>query len=142
MFAENFYLNSNLDDSGISLPVFPSRTNLKLNNIYVTPKMVRKIVMNLDLSSGPDCIPVVVPKNCEPELSYILAELFIKCLQESCFPDCLKVSSVVPIFKNIGERSAAKNYCPVSILSVVSKIFGKLVNNRIVDHLEKCGFFF
>ena len=44
LFAENFSKNSNLDDSGISLPVFPSRTNLKLHNISVTPKMVRKVI--------------------------------------------------------------------------------------------------
>ena len=99
--------------------------------------------MNLDLlkASGLDCIPVVVLKNCEPEHSYILAELFNKCLKESFFPDCWKVSSVVPAFKNIVERSTAKNYRPVSLLSVVSKVFEKLVNNRIVDHLEKCGIF-
>ena len=76
-----------------------------------------------------------------PELSYILAELFNKCLKESCFPDCWKVSLVVPVFKNVGERSTAKNYHPVSLLSVVSKVFEKLVNNRIVDHLGKCGLF-
>ena len=52
LFAENFSMNSNLDDSGISLPVFPSRTNLKLHNISVTLKMVRKVIMNLDLSKG------------------------------------------------------------------------------------------
>ena len=65
LFAENFSKNSNLDDSGISLPAFPSRTNLKQHNISVSPKMVRKNVMNLDLSkaSGPDCIPVAVLKN-------------------------------------------------------------------------------
>ena len=143
LFAENVSINSNLDDSVISLPVFLSRTNLKLHNISVTPKMVRKVVMNLDLSkaSGPDCVPVVVLKNCEPELSYILAELFNKCLKESCFLDCWKVSSVVPVFNNVGERSTAKNYRPVSLLSVVNKVFEKLVNNRIVDHLEKCGLF-
>ena len=75
LFAENFCKNSNLDDSVISLPVFPSRTNLKLHNISVTPKMIKKVIMNLDLSkaSGPDCILEVVLKNCEPELSYILA---------------------------------------------------------------------
>ena len=67
----------------VSLPVFPFRTNLKLHNISVTPKMVRKV----------------------------------------------------------GERSTAENYRPVSLLSVVSKVFEKLVNNRIVDHLEKCGLF-
>ena len=139
LFAENFSMNSNLDDSGISLPVFPSITNLKLHNISVTPKMVKKVIMNLDLSkaSGPDCIPVVVLKNCEPELSYILAELFNKCLKESCFPDCWKVSLVVPVFKNARERSAAKNYHPVSLLSVTSKVFEKIVNNRIVDRQEK-----
>ena len=99
LFDENFSKNSNLDDSGISLPVFPSRTNLKLHNISVTPKIVKKVIMNLDLSkaSGPDCIAVVVLKNCEPELSYTLAELFNKCLKESCFPDCSKVSPVVPV---------------------------------------------
>ena len=48
---------------------------------------------------------------------------------------------MVPVFKNVGERSTAKNYHPVSLLSVVSKVFEKLVNNRIVDHLEKSGFF-
>ena len=142
LFAENFSMNSNLDDSGISLPVFPSRTNLNLHNISVTPKVVRKVVMNLDLSkaSAPHCIPVVVLKNCELQLFYILAELLTKCLNESCFPDCWKVSFVVPAFKNVGERSTAKNYRPVSLLSVVSMVFEKLVN-KIVDHLEKCGLF-
>ena len=143
LFAENYSIDSKLDDSGIFLPVFPSRTNLKLRNISVTFKMVRKVVVNLDLSkaSGSDCIPVVVLKNCEPGLSCILAGLFNKCLKESCFPDCWKVSSVVPVFKNVGERSTAKNYYPVSLLSVVSKVFEKLVNNGIVDHLEKSGLF-
>ena len=48
---------------------------------------------------------------------------------------------MLPVFKNVGERSTAKSYCSVSLLSVVSKVFEKLVNNRIVDHLEKCGLF-
>ena len=95
--------------------------------------MVKKVIANLDSSkaSSPDCAPVVVLKNCQPELSYILAELFNMCRKESCFPDCWKVSLAVPVFKNVGERSAAKNYCPVS-LSVVSKVFEKLVNNRLL----------
>ena len=42
LFAENFSKNSDLDDSGISLHVFSSRTNLKLHNISVTPKIVKK----------------------------------------------------------------------------------------------------
>ena len=122
------------------LPVIPFRTNLKLHNISATPKMVKKVIANPDssIASGPDCIPVVVLKNCDPELSYILAELFDMYLKESCFLGCWKVSLVVPVFKNAGERSAAKNYCPVSVFSMVSKVF---VNNAMVDHLEQCGLF-
>ena len=37
--------------------------------------------------------------------------------------------------------STAKNYHPVSIFSVVSKVLEKLVNNGLVDHREKCGHF-
>ena len=45
------------------------------------------------------------------------------------------------VFKNAGERSTAKNYCPANLLFVVSRVFEKFLNNRIVDHLEKCGLF-
>ena len=62
LFAKNFSMNSTLDDFGISFPVFPSRTNLKLYNTYVTPRFI-------------------------------------------------------PKFKSVGERCAAKNYLPVSLLS-------------------------
>ena len=44
---------------------------------------------------------------------------------------------MVPVFKNVMERSTAKRYFPFSVLSVVNKIFETLVNNWIVDHLEK-----
>ena len=143
LFAENFSVNSNLDVPGIFFPAIPSRNNLKLHNISISLKMVKKVIMNFDLSktSSPDYIPLVVVKNCQPELCYIIAELFNKCLKKSCFPNCWKVSSVIPVFKNAGKRSTAKNYRPASLLSVISKVFEKLVSNRIADHLEKCGLF-
>ena len=91
--------------------------------------MIKKVTTNLDLSevSGPDCILSVVLKNCESELSYILAELFNMCMKESCFPDCCKVSLVVPVFKNP---------LPPCYRPVVSKVFEKLVNDWLVDHLD------
>ena len=60
---------------------------MKLHNISVTPKMVKKAIMNLDLSkaSGPDCIPMVVLKKCELELSYALPELFKSVLRSVVF---------------------------------------------------------
>ena len=88
----------------VSLYLFSlSIANLILHNISVTPKMVKKVITSFDLSKGLDCIPVLVLKNCEPEPSYLLAELFNMCLKESCFSDCWNVSSVVPVFKSVGK---------------------------------------
>ena len=116
---------------------------MKLHNISVTPKMVEKVMTSLDLSEmpGPDCIPVVLLKNYEPELPYIHAKLFTVYLKESCFPDISKVSSMVPIFRNAGQRSTAKNYHPVSLHYVVSEVFEKLVNNSTFDHMGNEAFF-
>ena len=110
LFVKNFSKIFKLDDSGTSLPVFPSRTNVKLHNFSLTPKMIKKVNTNFDSSKacGPNCI---------------LARLLNMCLKESCFPDCWKVSLVVPVFKKAGKRSTAENYCPVSLLFVVSKVF-------------------
>ena len=89
--------------------------------------MIKKVVTNLDSSkdSGSDYILVAALKNCE-------AELVKLCLRESCFADCWKVSMVVPVFKNNVEGSTVKNYRPVSLPSVVSRVFEKLV---IIDLL-------
>ena len=70
---------------------------------------VQKVIMNLDSSkaSGPDSISLVVLKNCEPEISCILDEILNMSLKKSCFPDYWIVSLVVPVFKNVNERSTA-----------------------------------
>ena len=83
----------------------------------------------------------LLEKALEPEPSYILVELFKMCLKDYYFPDCWKVSPMVPVFKNLRERSTAKNYHLVSFLSVVSKIFEKLANNKLADNLNKYGLF-
>ena len=81
---------------------------MKLHNISTSPKTVKKVITNLDSSkaSGADCIPVMVLKKSEPELFYILAELFNVCLKESSFLDSWKISLVIPVFKNVGEIPA------------------------------------
>ena len=52
LFAKKSSKNSHLDGLGISLPVFPSITYLKLHNISVTPKTVKKVITNLDCSKA------------------------------------------------------------------------------------------
>ena len=53
LFAEIFSRNSDIDKSGILLPVLLSRTNLKLHNISITPR-------DLSRASDSDCIPVAI----------------------------------------------------------------------------------
>ena len=134
LFAENFSKNSNLHDSGIDLPVFSSRTNLKLHNISVTPKMVKKVKMNLDLSktSGPDCIPVVVLKNYEPEISIVLAEL-LSVLRGLVFQIVGRFHQWSLYLRMLGKGLQLKTN---SLL-----VFFLCFVNKIVVHLEKCGLF-
>ena len=73
---------------------------------------------------------------CSPELSPVLSKLFNKCLQNSSFSSCWKFRSVVPVFKNSGERSDPKNYRPISLLPVISKVFESLLNEALIAHLE------
>ena len=84
---------------------------------------------------------MIVLKNFEPGLSYVLAEFFDLYLIESWSPNFWKVLSVVAIIKNIWETTATKNYHHDGLLFVVNEFFKKLVNNMLVDHLEKFGFF-
>ena len=131
LFNDPEVLSSAPDKSKLRTPILMTQvstfllTNLKIHNTSLTPKIVKKVITNFDASktSGLDCIPVMVLKNCEPELSFTLAELFAKYLEKSCFPDCWKVSLVVPVFMNVGERFNAKNYCPISLIFKVSKVF-------------------
>ena len=85
LFAEIISENANLDDSGISLPAFPPRINLKLHNIPVTDKTIKKVISDLDSSKAPglDYIPMVFLKNCRPELSCILHGVVNMLLKES-----------------------------------------------------------
>ena len=143
LFAQSFSKNCSLNSSGHGLPNFPSRCNDSLCDLRITPQSVARIISGLDPStaSGPDNIPVIVLQMCSPELSCVLSKLFNKCLVESSFPSCWKCPSVVPVFKNSGERSDPRNYRPISLLPIISKVFESLINGALVSHLESHGLF-
>lgn len=67
---------------------------------------------------------------CEP-----LAKLINQCLDDSTFPDCLKVAKVLPLFK-AGDKTNMSNYRPIAITSIDSKCFESVMLNRIEMHLN------
>ena len=104
-----------------------------MHNIPVNPKLVKKFITNLDqrrlvLFIFQWCFSDILSLN-----FYMLAELFNMCLKKSYFPGCWKFTSVF----RVENSSTVKNCCPVSLISVASKVFEKLVNDRFVDHLGK-----
>ena len=120
------------------LPSPSDKAQFLINTFLKILILVKNVINNLNLlkASVPNCILVVVLKNFEPQLSYVLDDLVNMCLQEYVFPDCWNVSSEVPVLKIYHEK------LPTGLLCVVSKVFKRLANNKFVDHLEKCGLFF
>jgi potassium voltage-gated channel Eag-related subfamily H protein 8 len=57
------------------------------------------------------------------------------------FPDALKKASVVPIYK-AGDKSIFTNYRPISILPAFSKVFEKVITNRLDSFLSKYNILF
>lgn len=143
LFANLFSANSTLDDTDHPVPEFLLRTDKFIENFDITPAKISSIIATLDISkaTGPDGIPAILFQKCSPELSSVLSRLYNKCLSEGCFPSSWKFASVIPVFKNCGEQSNPKNYRPISLLPIISKIFEALINDKIVYHLESNNLF-
>ena len=141
LFADMFASNGNLDDSNHPVPVFELRTESVLSSVKFKVSEVKSFISALaeNKATGPDKIPIIVLKNTAPELAPILTKLFNRCISEGCFPIFWKQSSVCPVFKNSGERTDPNKYRPVSLLSVISKLFEAVINLHLKRHLEKNG---
>ena len=57
------------------------------------------------------------------------------CIEDGIFPDSFKTAKVIPLYKN-GDRKDPGNYRPISILSSLSKNFGKLLHKRMMKFCE------
>lgn len=109
------------------------------NSIFLRPASVsevRILISQLDIkkSKGHDNFPAALMKSNMSSFSEIIANLFNKVIETGSYPDILKIAKVSPIFKS-GDKSDPSNYRPISTLSIVNKIFEKLLTNRLVNFL-------
>ena len=139
LLCQQFAKNSSLNDENKPLPSFPSRTPATISSISVTVRQVRRILRCLDTSksSGPDGIPVIVLKECAPELAPVFSKLFRKCLVVGEFPSCWKTASVVSIPKKGCDSSQPSSYRPISLLPVIGKVFESVLNAHLLSYLER-----
>ena len=143
LFAAHFSEVAHVLDAKIPLNnVHPnSYLNERISsNFFAYPSTsaeVFEIIMSLQKKSSPtNEIPLFLYKTFCNDFSAYISELFNRSLVEGIFPSCLKTSKVIPIFKS-GKRDKVVNYRPISILLLLSKVFEKLMYNRLVKFLNK-----
>ena len=115
----------------------PVENELCLSN--VSPHEVHKVVKNFKNKSTLDTkISALKIANNLLNFTSILAKIINKSFNEGVFPQQLKTARVVPIFKE-GTKTEVGNYRPILLLSSISKIFEKLMFNRITEFLNFNG---
>jgi hypothetical protein len=101
------------------------------------PVHIIDIVKSFDSKSSVDIdgLSLKFLKSIIHEISVPLAHIFKLSLENGVFPDKLKYSRVVPIFKT-GDARLCDNYRPISLVSSLSKILEKIVAVRLTNHLQ------
>ena len=109
-----------------------------VTKVVVRQEQVKLLLRGLDVqkATGPDDISPRVLKKCADELSGPLTTVFTACLGENTWPSVWKEARVVPVHKK-SSRSDPKNYRPISLLSVVGKVFERVVATVICHHLSE-----
>ena len=107
------------------------------------PPEISKIIDGLDIhkSTGPYGIPIFLLKTFKMFFSHWLSKLVNACFEKGFFPDILKTAKVIPLHKK-DSKLHHLNYRPISLLSVFSKIYEKLIYSRIYAYLVKCDLIF
>jgi hypothetical protein len=125
------------------LQLFPFTSFLKgdySNSFYFSPVSefeISSVISSLNCSKsvGPNSIPIYLLKILNNNISLCLSKIINDSFLHGIFPDKLKIAKVTPIFKK-GSRTDKSNYRPISVLSIFSKIFEKLVYKRVYNYLE------
>ena len=87
-------------------------------------------------ATGPNTIPSNILFLFISDISIHLSKFFNLSLLSGVYPDKLKISKTIPIFKK-GDPHLTSNYKPISLLSNINKILEKIMFNRTYDFLDK-----
>ena len=113
--------------------------NRNLNSFFMIPivsKEIENTINSLKSSSSIFSYSAAVLEETKSTFSNILSNIFNLCVAQGYFPEELKIGRITPIFKK-GSKTLINNYRPVCNLSHFSKIFEKVIHNRMLDFINK-----
>lgn len=149
IIAENFnsYIVNSASNLVSQLPNKPFSCQIEVSDRTMFVKKVNSqeiinIVKNLKnkMSCGNDGVPTSLLKFCINEIVDPLCYIVNNSLRYGIFPDSLKVALVIPIHKK-GDQTEIDNYRPISLLSAFSKLFEKVMSNRLMDYMLLNNYF-
>ena len=119
------------------LPPFLHRTNARITSFYVTKEDILLIIKNLDSSKahGWDNISIKMIKICGESITVPLKIIFEQSLKENKFPEVWKKANIVPVHKK-EDKNLIKNYRPVSLLPIFSKIYERVIYNALFNYFK------
>ena len=117
------------------LPPLEYETNGRLASVNIKEGDIYLILKNLDpeKADGWDSISIRITPLCGKAIVEHLRILFLSFLEEGIYPDDWKKNNVVPIHKK-ESKNLIKNYRPISILSVFSKVFERIIFNSFFNY--------
>jgi hypothetical protein len=122
-----FAKQSCLDDSNVPIPPVTPYTDASIDSMPLTADEVMKVIngLNTTKATGPDGIGNSFIKKVFPPFSNEITIFFNYCILHGVFPMQWKISNVIPVF----------NYRPISLLPCLSKIFERLVADRLMKYV-------
>ena len=137
----DFFSSVFVEEGDGPVPEFTTDFNNVLSDLIITDEDMLKVLskLNSSKSPGPDAIHPRILKELQEQLSHPLKLLFMKTIKDGKLPDSWKEAEVIPIFKNKGRKDSPSNYRPVSLTSIICKIFEHFVRDALYTHLiENC----
>ena len=114
-----------------------NRSNISFSVSPTDKTEIENIISSLasNKSVGPNSIPTKILKLLKNDISSQLSEIFNISSSSGVFPSILKTAKVIPVHKKDSKLDFS-NYCPISLLSNIEKIFERLMCNRMYKFLS------